>query len=134
VEAAARAWHGASPAPAVVIASGGRAWAGAVEADALASALVALGVPRGVIARERCSHTTRDNARFTAAACARRGIGAVVLVSCGWHLERARACFEREGLDVLECVSAGDGEGGRIKRAWVRGRERVLGALEARTR
>ena len=51
-------------------------------------------------------------------------------------VEIAKVFFQesREGLDVMECVSAGDGEGGWMKRAWVRGRERLLAAFQGRTR
>jgi uncharacterized SAM-binding protein YcdF (DUF218 family) len=117
--------------PAVLVATGGRAWDGAVEADAMAEALVDLGVPAGVIVRERASLHTRDNARFTAAVCARRGIGRVALVTCGWHLPRATMCFEAEGLVVVRQVSAGDLVGGWGTRAWVLGKERVLRVLTA---
>src|SRR5580698_5581707 len=72
---AAREWsrvenaHGEGPdedRPSILIASGGRSWGGVVEADAMAEALVALGVPVDVIVRERASLTTRDNARYSA--------------------------------------------------------------------
>ncbi len=135
VAAAAREWkraHEADPTderPSVVIASGGRSWAGEVEADVMADALTARGVPRDAIVRERASLDTRDNARFTAAACARRGIGRVVLVTCGFHLARATAHFEREGLEVTRQVSAGDLAGGWASRTWVLGKERFLRAL-----
>jgi uncharacterized SAM-binding protein YcdF (DUF218 family) len=118
--------------PSVLIATGGRAWDGAVEADAIAQALVGLGVPAGVIVRERASLHTRDNARFTAAICARRGIGQVALVTCGWHLARATLCFQAEGLEVVKQVSAGDLVGGWWGRAWVLGKERVLRVLTVR--
>ena len=127
----ARAW-GEDPAdagPSVLIVSGGRSWDGVVEADAMAEALVRLGVPPEVIVRERASLTTRDNARFTAASCARRGIGSVALVTCGWHLPRARMYFEAEGLEVAREISAGEGAYGWASRTYLLGRERVLRAL-----
>jgi uncharacterized SAM-binding protein YcdF (DUF218 family) len=97
----------------------------------MAEALVALGVPPRAIVRERASLTTRDNARFTAASCARREIGRVAIVTCGWHLQRAAMCFEAEGLEVARLVSAGQGESGPVVRAWIGGRERFLRMLEA---
>ena len=115
--------------PSILVATGGRSWGGEMEADAMAGALVALGVPAGSVVRERASLHTRDNARFTAAVCGRRGIGRVTLVTCGWHLERARMLFEAEGLEVVRGVSAGDGSYGWAERAWVLGKERVLTAL-----
>ena len=119
--------------PAFVVATGGRAWSGEVEADAMARALVALGVPENAVVRERASLDTRDNARFTAAVCARRGAGRVVLVTCGFHLERARACFEREGLDVVREISAGPLGGGWAVRRWTLAKERfLLGLVSAK--
>ena len=41
-----------------------------------------------------------DNARFTAAGCARRGIARVAIVTCQSPLPRARMGFEAEGLEV----------------------------------
>ena len=131
---AAREWPGAgdrAEVPPVVIASGGRAWEGIVEADAMADALVALGVPAGAVVRERASFTTRENALFTAALCARRGIGKVALVTCVWHLRRASKLFEAHGLEVVREISAGESDGSWVARAWVRGKERLLTALPA---
>ena len=115
--------------PAVVIASGGKRWEAGVESDAFMRALVRLGVPEGEIVRERASFTTKENARYTAALLARRGIDHVVLCSCAWHLERARQFFEAEGLAVAGFVSAGEGDASWLGRAVRRGRERVLRAL-----
>ncbi len=81
-----------------VIASGGRSWDGIVEADRMADALVAAGVPTAVVLRERCSMNTADNARFTAALAGRHGLERIALVTCTWHLPRALRLFEREGL------------------------------------
>jgi uncharacterized SAM-binding protein YcdF (DUF218 family) len=136
VRAAAREWARAGAEdpeedrPRVLIVTGGRSWDGEVEADAMAAAIVALGVPAGVVVRERASLDTRDNARFTAACCARRGIGRVAIVTCGWHLPRARARFEAEGLEVAREISAGDAARGWTSRAWILGKERLLRALE----
>ena len=115
--------------PAVVIASGGKRWEAGVESDALMRALVGLGVPKGEIVRERASFTTKENARYTAALLARRGIGKVVLCSCAWHLARARHLFEAEGLAVVGVVPSGEGDASWLGRAVRRGRERVLRAL-----
>jgi len=118
--------------PRVIIVSGGRAWDGEVEADAMEEGLVALGVPRALVVRERASLDTRDNARFTAALCARRGIGRVAIVTCGWHLSRARLHFEAVGLEVVREVSAGEATGGWAARTWILAKERLLRALAAR--
>jgi uncharacterized SAM-binding protein YcdF (DUF218 family) len=122
----ARTYLARGEAGALVVASGGRRWDDAVEADAMARELVALGVPEGAIARERCSLSTRDNARFTAEALARRGIGAATVVTCSWHLARALAFFIEAGL-VVDGVAARDGDlPPWPSRAWRWGRERIL--------
>lgn len=84
----------------LIVTSGGRAWDGVVEADALAEAMVAAGVPPRQLVRERCSHSTRENARFTASLLERRGIEAIDLVTCAFHMRRAQLLFEREGFLV----------------------------------
>jgi len=115
----------------IVVASGGRHWGGLVEADVMASELARRNVPERAIVRERCSLTTRDNARFAAEALARRGIHAAAVVSCEWHLPRALALFRRAGVRA-------DGVGAREygtpwpRRLWRRGLERVLLWMQAR--
>ena len=126
VTAAAKAWV---EAPSIVIVSGGRVWHGRAEADAMADALVELGVPEECLVRERLSFSTRENARYVAVQCAKRGVGRVALVTCVWHLPRAAKCFEAEGLEVVAQISAGERDVGWARRAWIRGRERALAAL-----
>ena len=109
----------------VVVASGGRAWAGVVEADAIRAELVRLGVPAAAIARERGSLSTRDNARYTAALLARRGLGRATLVTCDWHLDRALATFRRAGLEATGVPAPSGGARG-LRRLWRWGRERLL--------
>ncbi len=110
---------------AVVIASGGRAWGGIVEADAIRGELVRLGVPAAVIVCERGSLSTRDNARYSAAAMARRGLRRATVVTCDWHLPRALATFRRAGIEASG-LAAPSGPAALRKRAWRWGRERVL--------
>jgi uncharacterized SAM-binding protein YcdF (DUF218 family) len=83
-----------------VIVSGGRTWGGVVEADAMRDELVRGGVPAATVVRERCSLTTRDNARLTARLLGRFGADGLTLVTCEWHMPRASALFRREGLVV----------------------------------
>jgi uncharacterized SAM-binding protein YcdF (DUF218 family) len=122
----------------VVVASGGRAWASVVEADALSAELEALGVPRDCILRERWSHSTRENAFYVGALLRARGISQIELVTCGFHLARARFLFEGEGLQVEGVAAAGDSATG-FARVYQWGRERIatfldqkLAKLEAR--
>lgn len=102
---AARDAFRARPAP-VVVACGGRAWAGRVEADVLAGHLEDGGVPAEVIVRERSSLDTRGNARHAAELLAQKGIRDVALVTCTWHLPRAERLFERAGLRVIDRIGA----------------------------
>jgi uncharacterized SAM-binding protein YcdF (DUF218 family) len=119
VDAAVRAYEAARPR--VVVASGGRRWGPAVEADAMAQELVARGVPRAAVVRERCSLTTLDNARFTAALLARHGLSRAAIVTSGWHMARALHLFSRAGVEG-EPVPADGGRPSIARRL----RERLL--------
>ena len=95
IAAAADLFHrGGAP---TVIASGGITQRDSrAEADAIADALVAAGVPRAAIIVERASLTTADNARYAAALLSP---GARVwLVTQPFHGRRAARLFRREGL------------------------------------
>jgi uncharacterized SAM-binding protein YcdF (DUF218 family) len=92
----------------IVIVTGGRAWNGVVEADAMARALVDLGVPAERIVRERCAMSTRENAHYTALLLRRRGLEGARVVTCRWHMPRAAALFRAQGLFV-EPVDAPEG-------------------------
>ena len=110
---------------AVVVATGGCVWDGLVEADAMAEALVRAGVPAARIVRERCSLSTRDNARYAARVLHRHGIGDATIVTCGWHLPRAVALFRREGIRVEGIAADGEPDVVWAKRALRWGRERL---------
>jgi cyclophilin family peptidyl-prolyl cis-trans isomerase len=125
VEGGARLYAERGGAATVVVASGGRRWAGAVEADVIARELVARGIPECAIVRERCSMSTRDNARFSSAVLARRGLSAAAVVTCRSHLMRALACFANAGVEV-EPVGVGDSDSATPGRIWAGLRERVL--------
>jgi uncharacterized SAM-binding protein YcdF (DUF218 family) len=105
VEMGARTYLRRADAQSVIVVSGGRRWGVDVEADVMAQELARLGVPEVAIVRERCSLSTRENARFTADVLTRRGIQEATLVTCPWHMERAVTCFARVGLAV-EAVAA----------------------------
>jgi uncharacterized SAM-binding protein YcdF (DUF218 family) len=87
-----------------VVACGGRAWRGVLEADAMKDELVRSGVPGADVLRERCSMTTRENAWFAADIVRRlapSGSRPVTLVTCEWHMPRAKALFEAERFQVV---------------------------------
>jgi len=117
----------------VVIASGGRKWDDGpgvvVEADALRDALVEAGVPASAIVRERCSFSTRENARYVARLVRGRAIDEVTLVTSAWHMRRAAALFRAEGLRVREVPAEDAPMGGCARRlvvwAWRAIRERA---------
>ncbi len=125
VEMGARTYLRRADAHTVIVVSGGRRWGNDVEADAMARELTRHGVPDAAIVRERCSLSTRENARFSAAVLTRRGIGRAALITCPWHMERAASCFARAGLDI-EPVPATTVVVPWPSRAWRWGLERVL--------
>jgi uncharacterized SAM-binding protein YcdF (DUF218 family) len=114
---------------ALVVATGGRVWQGVVEADAMRDALARLGVPPGRVLRERCSYSTRDNARFTAALLARAGVPRASLVTCDWHQARALALFRAQGLDA-KAIPVPSPAARWTVRLWRWGRERVAARLD----
>ncbi len=97
VATAAQLFHaGAAP---IVVATGGLLHgAPRTEADAMAEALRAAGVPAAAIVLERASRSTYENARFTAALLPP---GARVwIVTQPFHARRATRCFRAFGFDV----------------------------------
>ncbi|MEO8874077.1 MAG: YdcF family protein [Polyangiaceae bacterium] len=105
-EVAARTFHENAGQFSCVVASGGRAWpspegdARVVEADALAAILMASGVPAELVVRERCSHSTRENAQYCEPILTRRRIHRITLVTHAWHAARAMRHFESLGFSV----------------------------------
>ncbi len=131
IEAAAEAYARGNDPDAVVIASGGRRWAGLVEADAMARELVRRGVPERAVVRERCSLSTRHNARFAAEILARRGIARATVVTCAWHAPRAASLFRMHGVSV-DVVPVAVARAPLRRRFWRWGRERVLSWMQVR--
>ena len=109
----------------VIVVSGGRRWGDEVEADAMARELALRGVPERAIVRERCSLSTRENARFTGEILTRRGARQAALVTCPWHMTRAVALFSRAGV-VVEPVAAAGVVVAWPSRVWRWSVERVL--------
>lgn len=80
--------------------SGGRAWDGAREADVMAAWWRRHQHDDPKLLLERESQTTRQNALRVGQLCREMGYGHVVLVTCDFHMARARRLFESEGLIV----------------------------------
>ena len=83
-----------------VLATGGRAWSGLVEAGVMAEELIRRGVPRAAILVEDRSTTTRENARLGAPLLRSRGANSVLVVTQPFHLRRALRAFRAAGLDA----------------------------------
>ncbi len=110
--AAARVWYAArlyhaGKAPLVVL-SGGNGDPGVnlgTEAGAMRSLLLDLGVPRQAMLLERRSLNTRQNAQFSAALLAKRGIHNVLLVTSALHMRRALAQMRKHGLHAVPAAT-----------------------------
>ncbi|MFZ5889858.1 MAG: ElyC/SanA/YdcF family protein [Myxococcota bacterium] len=89
----------------MLILSGGKRWHGQSEADAFAAELERLGVSSERLLRERASHSTRENARYTCELAREHGFRQLAIVTCEWHLARAAADFRSYGFEV-ECIGA----------------------------
>ncbi len=74
------------------------------EAEVGRAYAIDAGVDPAVIVTETRSHSTRENARETAALLRERGASCLNLVSDPYHLARARRAFEREGFDDVHLV------------------------------
>jgi uncharacterized SAM-binding protein YcdF (DUF218 family) len=99
IGAGARAWlAGSAP---VVILSGGVGPPGHREADNMARVITRLGVPRSSLLLEDRSHSTRENAAYTARLARAHAIRRVVLVTSAIHMPRASLLFRQAGLDVI---------------------------------
>jgi uncharacterized SAM-binding protein YcdF (DUF218 family) len=101
-----------------------------VESDAMARELARSGVPEDALVLERCSFTTRENARYTARILRRRGVARVFVVTCAWHLPRALPHFRDEGFEATGIAAELPTRTGPTRRVWLLARERVASWLE----
>jgi uncharacterized SAM-binding protein YcdF (DUF218 family) len=93
---AAELYHeGAAP---LIVGSGGLGKHPPSEADVMLAQLVGLGVPASVIRTETRSHTTLENAVFTARILRQNNLKNVLVVSDKYHLPRAVLCFRKLGF------------------------------------
>jgi uncharacterized SAM-binding protein YcdF (DUF218 family) len=101
--AADRVWHAASlyragKAPVVLVSGGNQPGAAGiqVEAEAIRTMLLALGVPDGAIRAEGKSRNTAENARETVDLVRAAGARRVLLVTSALHMPRALRVFRRQ--------------------------------------
>lgn len=80
--------------------SGGVGRFGASEASVARDLAVQLGVPREACLLEEQSHSTAENAAFSAAVLEAHGLRSVVVVTDPYHLPRAKERFHAHGLQV----------------------------------
>lgn len=116
-----------------VVASGGKAWDGVREADAMSIALEAYAVPASAITRELRSTTTRGNAQHAGELLRTVGARRIALVTCDWHLSRALTRFFDVGFEVLG-LPAPSPRISWLRRAYLVVRERASGWLDRRAR
>jgi uncharacterized SAM-binding protein YcdF (DUF218 family) len=84
----------------LLVVSGGVGVFGPSEAEVGAAPARELGVDSTVLVLEADSHSTRENARFTATLLRGRGLHCVRVVSDPYHLARAKWAFQREQFEV----------------------------------
>ena len=88
------------------------------KADAMASALREdFGVPVAWV--ERQSRDTGENAAYSARLLRAGGVGRILLVTDAMHMARARAAFERAGLEVVDAPTMFFSGQARSVRAWL---------------
>ncbi|AOJ10439.1 YdcF family protein [Burkholderia mayonis] len=82
----------------VIVSGGDPQFRGITEADTYAPYLLARGVANGDLIREQRSHTTYENARFTAAILRAQHYDDLILVTSSYQMRRALLDFERFGI------------------------------------
>lgn len=98
VQAAALYKAGKAP---LLLLSGGAHPENRPEAEQMRDILRVMGVPPGALLLETQSRTTYDNARFSAAMLRQRGVQRVILVTSAFHMRRAVAVFDAQGIEVI---------------------------------
>lgn len=96
----ATALYKAGKAP-LILATGGAARGDRPEAEQMRDILAVMGVPRGHILLERQSRNTHDNAVYSALILQAKNMQRILLVTSSWHMRRAQAVFEAQGLEVI---------------------------------
>lgn len=85
----------------VVLVTGGSPAGGRPEARQIKDLLVVMGVPDRRILLENVSRNTAENAAFSAQILQSREMQQILLVTSAYHMPRAKALFDAQGLDVI---------------------------------
>jgi uncharacterized SAM-binding protein YcdF (DUF218 family) len=72
----------------------------------MAVALEMEGVPKSHIWLETESHSTHENAAYSARLLRSKGIRKIILVTEAYHMFRAERCFRKEGIEVTPAACA----------------------------
>lgn len=100
---AARLYHDGA-APAILVSGGNLAFSssrGATPADDMLEILTLTGVPADAVWQQDRSQNTHDDAVFSAELLREKEITEVILVTSAMHMPRAKALFEKQGIDVI---------------------------------
>ncbi len=89
-----------------LIVSGGKVTNEPTTLAALAARALRLQFQVDPVIQETRSRTTRENARFSAKLLKQNGWSRIYLVSHAWHLPRAVAEFEKQGIEVIPAPTA----------------------------
>lgn len=132
-----RVWHGArlflaGKAPLVLLSGGSDpAFNATSEAAAMRQFMLAFGVPDKAMVLEGQSRSTSQNARFSAAMLADRGIERILLVTSALHMPRAVARFEDAGLTVIAAATDHEVMPEPVWRAWLPRTDALDGSARA---
>ena len=104
-QAADRLWRGAAlyragKAPVLVLSGGAVVAGGLPEAALMAQKLRGFGLPDTAWIEESRSRTTRENAQYSRALLADKGVHHILLVTSASHMRRAAAVFTAQGFVV----------------------------------
>ena len=94
------ALYRAGKAPRIVL-SGGSRPGGRPEAQLMQEILEVMGVPARAILTEEASRDTFENASFSQAVLAGKGIKRILLVTSAYHMRRSEALFRASGFEVI---------------------------------
>lgn len=97
--------HGENPELPIIM-SGGKKWDGMSECAAMAEWWRRKSTSSAPVLEENHSLTTRQNSHWVAQLSRKRGFSHVILVTCDFHMRRARRIFEDDGLRVTPLAAS----------------------------